>query len=58
LLTDRSSEVRRLATHSLGWCKRHAKPELPRIRALLKDPVPAVRVAAQGAIQEITGRSR
>jgi HEAT repeat protein len=56
LLADRSSEVRRLATLALGWCKRHAKPELARIRAMSNDPVPGVRVAAENALREIAGR--
>ena len=51
-----SPEVRRLATLALGWCKRHAKPELARIRAMSNDPVPGVRVAAENALREIAGR--
>ena len=56
LLSDRSAEVRRLATLALGWCKRHAKPEIERIRAMKNDPVPAVRVAAENALTELGGR--
>jgi HEAT repeat protein len=58
MLGDRSSEVRRLATLSLGWCRRHARAELPRLRAMKRDRAEAVRNAAATAIEEITGRRR
>jgi hypothetical protein len=53
LLEDRSSEVRRVATLSLGWSATFARPHLARIRAMATDPSAGVRDAVKIALHEI-----
>jgi HEAT repeat protein len=55
-LKDESSEVRRLAALSLGWCGRHARAQRESIEALLTDKRESVRQAAEVALAHVDRR--